>query len=397
LTFVAIALLYFGLLVPFSTAQESRPDQARTEERLQELRRLIESDEERLSAAREKEEANLKTLRDLDRQIAMRSELTKNYRTRMDELRIQQDTLVTSLNSLDEELGTLKREYQGRAVHGYKYGRMHDLALILAAQSINQMLVRVSYLKRFANQRRSRLNELRTAATEIQNQRHELAMSYDRNEQLLVAAEAEHQKLAKLKRDRRRIVSKLKSERESLEEELTARKSDAQLLEARIRQIVAAQAERRRSRTVSTETDMVSAQLTGSFLQNKGNLPWPSTGVVRIPFGDIVNPVHGTKTPNPGLVIDTEPSAAVKSVFEGRVISVDIIPDFGTYVVIEHGDYHSVYSNFSMLYVGKNEAVTAGQIIGRSGTEAEPKGAGVFFALFKEGKPFDPRPWLSKL
>ena len=386
-----------GALVPAGTAQTPPPERAHTEERLQELRRMIESDEQRLSDAREREDANLKTLRDLDRQIALRSELTRNYRARMDELRLQQDTLVSSLNHLDGELASLKGEYQGRAVHGYKYGRMHDLALILAAESINQMLVRVSYLKRFATKRRSKLNELRTAASDIQNQRHELAMSYDRNEQLLVAAEAEQQKLAKLKKDRRRIVSKLQQERESLEEELTARKSDAQLLESRIRQIVAAQEQSRRSRPVSTESARATAELTGSFLQNRGRLPWPSTGVVRVPFGDIINPVHGTKTPNPGLVIDTEPSAAVKSVFDGRVISVDIIPDFGTYVVIEHGDYHSVYSNFSMLYVGKNETVKSGQIIGRSGTEAEPKGAGVFFALFKEGKPFDPRPWLTKL
>ncbi|NNE34149.1 MAG: peptidoglycan DD-metalloendopeptidase family protein, partial [Rhodothermales bacterium] len=101
--------------------------------------------------------------------------------------------------------------------------------------------------------------------------------------------------------------------------------------------------------------------------------------------------------PNPGILIATESSAAVKAAFDGRVISVDIIPDFGTYVVIEHGEYHTVYSNFSLLYVGQNTVVSAGQVIGRAGTDAEPKGPGVFFAVFKKGEPMNPVPWLARL
>jgi septal ring factor EnvC (AmiA/AmiB activator) len=48
-----------------------------------------------------------------------------------------------------------------------------------------------------------------------------------------------------------------------------------------------------------------------------------------------------------------------------------------------------------MTYVGEGDRVKAGQIIGRSGTDSEPKGKAVFFALFKEGRPVDPVPWLK--
>ena len=113
------------------------------------------------------------------------------------------------------------------------------------------------------------------------------------------------------------------------------------------------------------------------------------------PYGEIVNPELGTRTPNPGIFIETGPAEAVEAVFEGRVISVDIIPDYGTYVIVEHGAYHTVYSNFSLLYIRKGDDVAAGQMIGRAGTEAEPKGAGVFFALFKDGNGIDPKPWLA--
>jgi septal ring factor EnvC (AmiA/AmiB activator) len=73
------------------------------------------------------------------------------------------------------------------------------------------------------------------------------------------------------------------------------------------------------------------------------------------------------------------------------------VPGYGTYLVVRHGEYLSVYSNFSSLYVSQGETVEAGQVLGLAGTEAEPRGAGVFFAVFdrSESTSVDPTQWLS--
>ncbi len=391
-TCAVMCLFLSGIAIPVSAQNTSREA---TERRLDELRQLIAKDEDRLTKTQSEERASLKTLRDLDRQIAMREELMRNYRERMDQLQRQQDSLRTSLDQLEGDLQRLKEEYRARASHAYKYGRMHDVALILAAESINQMLIRAQYLKRFSTQRRTRLDAIRTASTALYEQREELAASYTRNEQLLQAAEDEQARLGKLKNSRSKVVRNLRQRRKSIEAELNERKSTVQQLESRIRQLIASTAGR--AAEMSPEALRASSELSANFESNQGKLGWPARGVVKEPFGEIVNPVNGTTVPNPGLLIATEPSAAVNAVFNGRVISIDIIPDFGTYVVIEHGDYHSVYSNFSLLYVGKNEIVTAGQVIGRAGTDAEPKGAGIFFAVFKKGQPQNPANWLRRL
>src|SRR5690606_11706049 len=117
-------------------------------------------------------------------------------------------------------------------------------------------------------------------------------------------------------------------------------------------------------------------------------------GVVREPFGDRIDPVYGTRTPNPGMLIDTPASAEVHAVFDGQVVEVSVLPDFGTYVAIEHGDYQSIYSNFSVTYVREGERVRAGQVIGRAGTDAEPRGRALFFGLFTDKRFIDPQPWL---
>ena len=113
------------------------------------------------------------------------------------------------------------------------------------------------------------------------------------------------------------------------------------------------------------------------------------------PFGDRVDPVYGTKTPNPGILLDTQSAADVRAVFDGQVVEVSVLPDFGTYVAIEHGDYQTIYSNFSATFVSEGQRVRAGQVIGRAGTDAEPRGRAVFFGLFTSKRFIDPEPWLQ--
>lgn len=390
----ALPALLLGLLLLAAPAA-AQDDRAATEQRLRELQDQIEQDQRRLSQTTEAEKATLETLENLNRQIALRTELVHNYRRRMRQISGESDSLRTSLAALRQDLDRLKGQYQRRAVHAYKYGRMHDLALILAARSINQMLIRVSYLRRFSEQRSERLDEIMAAGQALRERRAALDSTLQRNRQLLAEAEHEQRNLARLQQDRQQVIAGLRAQRTSLEASLNRRRAAARELQNRIRELAAAATTRRRERE-ATDPNAAAAfvELTGSFEQNRGRLPWPVDGVVREPYGDVVNPVYGTTTPNPGLLIDTPASAEVRAVFDGVVVEVSILPDYGTYISIEHGDYQSVYSNFSMTYVAEGDRVRAGQVIGRAGTDAEPKGRALFFALFKKGVDFDPRPWL---
>ncbi len=390
-----ISLLLASLLVPFSRAQETS-DRETTEARLSELKEQIEADQRRLTETTEAERATMETLQHLDRQIALREELIRNYQRRVRQITSESDSLRNTLTDLESELGALKQQYRTRATHAYKYGRMHDLALILSAKSINQMLVRVRYLHRFAEKRRTKLSDILRAGDDLRARRFELGQMLARNEQLLREAEKEQRNLGQLQLNRRRVVSELRQQRSTIERSIEQSQTAARELEGRIRDLAAAASTRRRvAEAANPRAAAEFVEMTGSFLQNRGRLPWPTAGVVREPFGDVINPVYGTKTPNPGVIIETQASAEVRSIFDGQIIDVSLLPEYGTYVVVEHGEYKSVYSNFSMTYVAEGDRVRAGQVIGRAGTDAEPKGTAVFFALFKGGSPVDPVPWLA--
>jgi len=385
--------LLLGLFLTTSASAQANYERASTEERLHELRQQITEGEKQLYNAQEAEQASLQTLKSLDRELAIRKELTSNYQTRLTELAEESDSLRASLDQLEVDLGVLKEQYRRRAIHAYKYGRLHDLALILSANSINQMLVRARYLNRFADQRRKKLDEFQQAVTALEDRRTKLVEARVQTQLLLREARNEQQNMQRLQQNRRGVIRQLQDQQTVIARELDKNREAASAFEARIRDLIAAETARRRA-TSNPQDEVDFAGLSGSFMSNKGQLPWPTRGVVVEPYGEVVNPVHGTTTPNPGVLIATKPQAEVRSVFAGSVLSVSVIPEFGTYIAIAHGEYQSVYSNFSMVYVSEGTAVTAGQVIGRAGTDAEPKQAGIFFALFKDGVPFNPMSWL---
>ncbi len=387
--------LFCCLLLVLAAYGQSENDRTAIERRLRALREQIRQEEARLSETVQTEQATLQTLENLERQIAIRRELVRSYRQRMEQLAQTIDSLQQAARLLSQEIETLKAQYRRRALHAYKYGRMHDLALLLSAESINQMLIRARYLSRFARQRRAKLEAIQQATAQLEVRRQELLAARQETEQLLQEAEAERQRLARLEQERRRVIQALRTQRVSLEQSLAQKRQAAQELESRIQALLAAERERQRAREAADPRAAVAfAELSGSFEQNRGRLPWPAEGAVIEPFGDIVNPVYGTRTPNPGILIGTTPQAEVRAVFDGRVIAVDAMPEYGTYILIQHGEYQTFYSNLSLVYVSIGQEVRAGQVIGRAGTDAEPKRAGVFFSLFRGGEVLNPTPWL---
>ena len=390
---LTVGVLAAGLLAPAALAQEGR---SATQRRLEAIRQQIQASEQRLSETAEAERASEQQLRQLDRRIAERSELVNLYQQRLSEIRQTEDSLQASLREYQSNLEELKAEYKRRATHAYKYGRLHDLALVLAARSINEMLVRVRYLRRFAQQRKKKLDAVRAANREIRVQRQTLRQKRDSTVALLRQANEERQNLSRLRQSRRAMIQELRSQQASLQENLDEQQASAQQLQARLERLAAREAQRSRRRTeaASPERRAAFSRLTGSFEQNEGNLPWPAEGVVTEGYGMQTNPVHGTKTPNPGIMIATQPQAPVQAVFEGEVTKIDAMPDLGTLVFVRHGQYLSLYGNLSMVYVGEGQQIEAGTTIGRAGTDGEPRGAGVFFALFHGSTSFDPADWL---
>jgi len=384
---------------PVQAQSDLQEERQSTQERLEALRSQIQQSESRLEETAKAEASTQERLQQLQRKIAVREELVATYQQRLEELEADRAQLRDSLSTFQRRLDALRDEYRSRAVHAYKYSRINALALILASRSINQMLVRIRYLQRFAQERQEQRRAVQQAAAEVRTSRQKLEQKRDKTQQLLAEARNEREHLEALEADRQQVIQELRARRSDLKADLKQKRSQVQQLQQRIQELVARAKERAASRSeeARAERAAASADLSASFEASQGDLRWPADGAVTEGYGNRVDPVHGTQTFHPGIEIATKPEAQVRAVFDGTVSGVDFVPGFGTYLVVRHGEYLSVYSNFSTLYVSQGESVRAGQVLGRAGTENEPRGAALFFAVFDRAsnEPVNPRSWLS--
>lgn len=157
--------------------------------------------------------------------------------------------------------------------------------------------------------------------------------------------------------------------------------------------------ERERASATSRETTVPEIAnrleaLSGSFRSNRGNLPWPADGTVTGRYGARTDPDLGTTVRSVGIDIATGPGAPVRAVFQGVVERIAEMPTYGTYVIVTHGSYSTVYGNLSRVSVRRGQTVQAGEGIGSAGTAKSRRGSALFFAVFDDGQAVSPTSWL---
>lgn len=433
-------------------------DRSETEQRLSTLRSQISGVEAQVSRARGEEQSALDALEGMNREIALREELVSNYRAQLENVRRETATLQRSIQRLEGEIERARASYRERARHAYMRGRASDLSLILSSGSIPQMIARARYLRQFADRRRRQVARISDQTMELKMRELDLNRSSLETQQLLTTSQFEQGAIAERRHEREDLVREVRRNRTNLEAELAQRQSDARSLEGIVAELVAqerrreeqrrideqrriaeeqrrieeasrqaitsrrareaqqAAARRAEAATTASETSRAAIEepppaavepsappppasdrivsLSGSFRQNRGSLPRPVDGPVTGAFGTRTDPVYGTRITSPGIDISTPPAAGVRAVFEGVVERVGAMSTFGTYVMISHGSYTTIYGNLSSVGVTQGQSVRAGELIARAGTSAQRRGAVLFFAIFEGETAVDPSGWL---
>lgn len=377
--------LLFLLLLGFSTGPAFAQNTNPVDSELRDLQAELKEDQSRLLETERAAEQSRRSVDALSNQIASTQTRVSSFRNRLGALADERDSLFTTIDQLEGRIESLKSEYRTRATYAYKHGRLHDIALILSAKSINQMLIRIQYLNRFSSQRKAQLIEIRDASTILKAKREALQRTLITNEVILRDAEKESVDLAQLRKSQQSEVRRLEAQKQLISTNISEKQSEMDNIVA----MVTANSDPAQASLA------INIQRTNRFESSRGALPWPVYGNVIEPFGEFVNQELGTSTDNVGIVIEAAASSEVSSVFEGSVKLVEVMPGIGRVVFVEHGEYMTVYGNFSLLYVGKGDPVSAGQVLGRSGTDAEPRGRSAFFGVFHNGEPINPSGWLS--
>jgi septal ring factor EnvC (AmiA/AmiB activator) len=299
---------------------------------------------------------------------------------------------------------------------------------ILSADGFAQMTRRTRYLREYADWRKRQANSILERQVEISKKQAEVAQARADKQQLLNQRGQEAAQLQKEESDRRREVEKLSAKRKELQTQLAQKQKQERALRQQIERLITKELEREQerqrlaekvptspkkpsgggeSKSPSPETPSASmsanakdnANLTASFVANKGRLPFPLTGKYKVvmKFGDRTHPdLQYVRLRNSGIDIQTTAGSEAQSIFAGKVTARFMAPGYNWGIIVRHGSYLSVYVNLSEVYVNIDEKVTARQRLGKIATDISNNRATILhFELHKEKEALDPEAWIK--
>jgi septal ring factor EnvC (AmiA/AmiB activator) len=98
---------------------------------------------------------------------------------------------------------------------------------------------------------------------------------------------------------------------------------------------------------------------------------------------------------NRGVDIQTGAGEQVRSCFDGKVLTVASIAGMNTIVMIQHGDYFTVYAKLRSVSVREGQRVSAREVIGIVATDSEGTSE-VQFQVWHNSQNLNPQTWLGR-
>jgi murein DD-endopeptidase MepM/ murein hydrolase activator NlpD len=135
-----------------------------------------------------------------------------------------------------------------------------------------------------------------------------------------------------------------------------------------------------------------------NFRKNKGRLPWPvESGFISRGFGTQKHPtLKNISITNNGVDIRTEEGAMVRSIADGKVAGVQFVPGHDYTLIIQHGDFYTVYTNLTSTSLGKGDDVKARQNVGQVSTNNITGTSELHFELWQQKERMNPALWIKK-
>lgn len=354
-------------------------------ERLRKLRDEINKMQKQIAASEKKESSVLYVLSNLDLEIDLAQSLIQNLKKERKEKERQIRQLEKNLKTSDEEIQKLKDIISKRMIYTYKYGRSKDLELLFTAKSLNEGILWLEYQKRLSAHDYRNYLALREKQNQISRDRDLLAIELQEKQKLLRAKQDEERKLKEKKKQRQKILSKVRRDTNLLRQQLAEKEKAA----AEIRKIILRlESEPRKAPLPKPET---------LFADLRGRMLWPVQGKIVSRFGKVKHPELKTVTENIGIEIKAPLGNPVQAVAGGKVTAITWQRGSGNIVIISHyGGFYTVYTHLQEIFVDELDDIQMGQIIGSVGESGSTKGPILHFEIWKGSEKLNPEDWLAK-
>lgn len=409
---IIITAAPFAFLLAQSQIEEKKAE-------LESLRKEISQLEEDISQKSAKEKESFEILENYNKQAHLLNKLILKLIKQEAAQKKEINNLRAEIKSIEIEIKILMDNYAKYVVALYKKGPYKELESIFNAESVRQALVRIQYLQKFSDRRKIDLEKFYSKKQELIATRAKLESEQKRLEKLVAEKEGEEKQLNNKLNERKRILVSIKKDKEVLRKNLSAKVEAHEQIKSLVANLVAEEERKQREKQLerqkilaSAETGIVNeADLIGenklgsdyllnisnysSFTELKGKMNWPVIGGKIVKgFGEDKNKELKTVTLNYGVDISAKKDPNVRCVADGVISAIDWLPGYGSVIIVTHkGDYRTVYSHLSEIYVDEGEQIKAGKVIAKVGDTLD--GKILHFEIWNSRENQNPELWLA--
>lgn len=307
-----------------------------------------------------------------------------------------------------KEILALKNEY-GKMLYSLQKNKndRNSLMFIMSSETFNQAYKRVLYLREYSRMRKAQTlqiiksqDSLSASSERLILQKQLISEKKTESIDLISSKRNNLNKILESKQEKDSKVAKLQKSEKIFLRKIKDQQKQARLIEEKIKRIIEEEIRLAREK-LKTENNSISltpeAQLlSDQFSANKGNMPWPlEQGLIVSYFGKQKHHVFGNvETFNNGINIATNENAIIRSVFNGKVSRIFFIKGEGKAVLINHGEYFTVYSGLKTVSVKLGDEVLTKEQIGTVLTDNSEKKTELHFEIWQGYDKLNPSLWL---
>ena len=382
------------LLIPYSFvfAADSVKELQKKQKKLQ---AEIEQTNKMLKQTKKDETATMNKLQLIGKNIQNQKKLIRTLDNEIVALNREMNQLSATRDSLQRVLERYKDDY-AQMIRASHFARVQQspLLFLLSSDNFQQLARRARYLQEFARFRQEQVRRIESTQVQIDEQNDLLKANKDDKMTALSSRKREQENLKRDERKQQNMLNQLKSKEKGLSKQLKQQQKRVAELNKKIDDIIRKQTEKASKTTLTKEQKL----LAGGFEANKGRLPWPiENGMISGHYGKQQHPVYSQVTiDNKGVYLQTTAGSKARAVYKGEVTSCFLVAN--TYaVIIQHGNYRTVYSNLSKLNVKQGDKIDTKQIIGTIFTDPEQdQKTELYFQIYKDRNILNPELWIAK-
>lgn len=414
-------LISFFLLFITSFSWSQTP-QEKLEQRKAQIQDEIKAQERLLQSKDQKQKSVLTTISQQKEKIRLRENL---IRTNEKQARLLKDDMYLNqlaINKLNRELKDLKEDYAEMIVKSYKSRSEQSRAMfLLSSENFLQAYKRAQYMKQYASYRKTQGDEIKIKTDKLVVLNNKLDIQKAEKQKLIQEQEQERLVLQKEKQEQEKLVNSIKKDKKKIIAEIKKRQQEARDIDRKIDKLIKeaiAEANRKAAaaaKKANPNTTVAATKATensskivltpeaklvsDNFKANKGKLPWPvERGQITQKFGKQPHPIEKTITiQSSGIEITTDGGANARAVFDGEVYSVIYVSPVQKSVMIQHGDFFTVYHNLSSVSVSKGQRVNRKQVIGKIRTSGDTGKTVLKFMISQNATYTNPQGWLTPM